>query len=145
MNLYTRIKNTNLYAKINSEQYKLFRQIIIYAFFGGFGAIIDIVGFKIFSTQFHIYYLVANVMSALCGLVVSFLLNTYFNFKAKTEKLKRFITFITIGMSGIVVSTIVLWTLSFIIKDKLISKVISSFIVAAYQFVLNKLITYRDK
>lgn len=146
MTIFTKIKNSKLYEKFNSQEFKLFRQIIIYVFFGGFGAIVDISIFKILtSTLLHSNILIANVISASCGIVVSFILNTFFNFKAKTKRMKRFVIFFSIGLSGIVLGTFVLWIFTHFIKDPLISKIMSALIVAAYQFVLNKLITYRDK
>lgn len=109
-------------------------------------AVIDFSSFLVLSTKFKVYILLANFIAMNLGMLVSFFLNTFFNFKKKDNLKKRFISFMTIGYSGILLSTIVILILNLIFKKHFVMvKLISIFIVAAYQFVLNKLFTFKEK
>lgn len=145
MNIILKFKNTKPYKKFISEEFKLFRQIFIYIFFGGLSTIIDIGIYSYLVHFLKISYLTSNAISASCGLITSFILNTFFNFKPKDDFFKRFILFIIIGISGILLSQMLLWLFHFISSNYIINKIISALIVAAYQFVLNKVITYKEK
>lgn len=145
MNIILKFKNTKPYKKFISEEFKLFRQIFIYIFFGGLSTIIDIGIYSYLVHFLKISYLTSNAISASCGLIASFILNTFFNFKPKDDFFKRFILFIIIGISGILLSQMLLWLFHFISSNYIINKIISALIVAAYQFVLNKVITYKEK
>lgn len=145
MNIILKFKNTKPYKKFISEEFKLFRQIFIYIFFGGLSTIIDIGIYSYLVHFLNISYLTSNAISSSCGLIASFILNTFFNFKPKDDFFKRFILFIIIGISGILLSQMLLWLFHFISSNYIINKIISALIVAAYQFVLNKVITYKEK
>lgn len=145
MNIILKFKNTKPYKKFISEEFKLFRQIFIYIFFGGLSTIIDIGIYSYLVHFLKISYLTSNAISSSCGLIASFILNTFFNFKPKDDFFKRFILFIIIGISGILLSQMLLWLFHFISSNYIINKIISALIVAAYQFVLNKVITYKEK
>lgn len=89
---------------------------------------------------------ISNFIGINVGITLSFLLNTFLNFKQKDHLLKKCISFFTVGYVGLCISMLIMFI--FVKKlecDELIVKVASIIIVAAIQFVLNKLITYRKK
>ena len=132
--------------KIFGKYYELIRQMFLYGLIGGLAAAIDFVLFFLLNDVLHLYWLVANFISVYTGVTVSFLLNTYFNFKKTDKLLKRGISFYAIGTVGMGLSELIMWLGVDVLNQKeIIVKLVSVFLVAAFQFVLNKLITYRSE
>ena len=132
--------------KIFGKYYELIRQMFLYGLIGGLAAAIDFVLFFLLNDVLHLYWLVANFISVYTGVTVSFLLNTYFNFKKTDKLLKRGISFYVIGTVGMGLSELIMWLGVDVLNQKeIIVKLVSVFLVAAFQFVLNKLITYRSE
>lgn len=101
------------------KQSSIIKQIILYGFIGALSSGLDLLIFTLF-TNIGINVYISNFISINVGIICSFFLNSYFNFKLTGGNVFHIGEFIT--------------------------KVISIFIVAAFQFVLNKLITFkRDK
>lgn len=131
--------------KIKKLDIVLLRQIFLYGIFGVIAAIVD---FALFIVGVHVFKMnlfVANLLGMVIGMVVSFILNTFLNFKKSDNLHKRFITFIMIGISGIILSEVIIFVLHILIRNESVIKIISQVIIAAYQFVLNKKITYKEK
>jgi len=122
----------------------LIRQIFLYALIGGLSASADSIMFVILR-HVNIYIYFANFLSINIGITLSFLLNTFFNFK-KTDRLKkRALSFYSIGYCGLLISMFILWLGTDILKvNEILVKLSSVVIVAMIQFVLNKFITYRE-
>ncbi len=125
-----------------AKMYVRFRELVLYGLIGGLCATID---FGIYTLLGQIMpYLWANIISVHCGIFCSFLLNRYFNFKVKDKPAQRFIIFYLIGLSGLGLSELLI----FLLSEKagwgyLIAKLFTVIVVALYQFVLNKFITFR--
>lgn len=120
-------------------------QLIRYCLIGVTGASLDAVLFWLM-TRAGVYYQLANFISVTCGIVNNFFLNAFFNFKTKNRLLRRFCSFYAIGMLGWGVSALLLWL--FIEKwglQPFTSKLMIIFIVTAFQFTLNKTITFARK
>lgn len=122
----------------------LFKQIFRYGIFGGLAVGVDFVIFFVLANIFKMNIFVSNFISMNCGMVFSFFMNTFFNFKQKDDLVKKFFKFAGIAYTGIVLSMIIIYILHLFMSSNLIIKLISAIIVAAYQFVLNKLITYNE-
>ena len=91
----------NLYAK--------FRNLILYGIIGSFTSFLDFCVFTVLSNHVGVYYLVANCISVLVGITTSFLLNRAYNFKVKDHTKRRFITFLTVGLCGLLLSNLILY------------------------------------
>lgn len=120
-----------------------FRNILLYGIIGSFTSFLD---FCVFSTlcYFDIHYIVANCLSVLVGITTSFLLNRSYNFKVKDHAKRRFVTFLTIGLCGLVLSNIILYLgIDMLYLDERIVKLLSILLVVGFQFVLNKFITFK--
>ena len=128
--------------KTIKELYDKFRELILYGIIGGFCAGLD---FGIYSLLgLWIPYLWANIISVHCGIFSSFLLNRQFNFKVKDKPTLRFILFYLVGLSGLVISEILVYILGEKLEwNYLIAKLLTVVVVALYQFILNKLITFK--
>ena len=121
-----------------------YRELILYGIIGGICATLDFVVFS--ALKRFIPYLIANVISVHVGIITSFCLNRKYNFKVEDKFVIRFFSFYLIGLSGLLISESILYYLTeiLLIKD-LVSKLFSIVIVALYQFLLNKFVTFKKK
>jgi putative flippase GtrA len=113
--------------------------LLRYGVIGGTSASFDFVIFAFLFNVVGINPIIANVFSTACGIVLSFYLNAYFNFKRKDKLWKRFALFFTVGMFGLILGSV----LVYIIHDRLgvdanIAKIISIPIVVLLQYIFNK-------
>ncbi|MDR0412128.1 MAG: GtrA family protein [Treponema sp.] len=121
----------------------LLRQVVLYGVFGCFSALVDILLFSLLSSFLNVTP--ANIISVHCGILCSFLLNTFFTFKVKNKMRRRIVIFFCVGYFGLLLSMLILWLgVEKLGVDKMRVKIVSVFIVAAVQFLLNKFITYRN-
>ncbi|MDP4291379.1 MAG: GtrA family protein [Bacteroidota bacterium] len=124
--------------------YNRFRQLILYGIIGGFCASLDFFIFYSLTTYLDVYYLIANVISVSAGITISFLLNRKYNFKVKDNALRRFMTFASIGLGGLLLSSVLLYFFFEILSlEKFLSKILSIILVVLLQFLLNKYITFK--
>lgn len=124
-------------------KYGKFRQLILYGIIGSFSAFLD---FLVYTALISIglFYIQANCISVLVGIGTSFLLNRHFNFKVKDAVLRRFVIFLVIGIAGLMLSNLILYScIEWLDWDKLLSKLLSIVLVALFQFILNKYITFK--
>ena len=85
----------------------------------------------------------ANALSVTTGIAISFSLNRKYNFKKEDKILRRALFFFSIGLVGLGLSQMILWIGDLLGYRTLLVKFCSIFIVAAFQFLLNKTITFR--
>lgn len=132
-----------LYLGKYSFKNPLLKEIFLYGMIGGVSSLIDSGFYYIFTRNFSLNELQANFISVNIGITISFLLNTFYNFR-KTNKIRtRALSFYAVGYFGLVLSTLFLYVgVQIFEANDLVVKIISIFIVAAVQFILNKLITY---
>lgn len=116
----------------------LARQLVLYAIFGGAGAATDLIVYlSLVGTGTR--PVVANVFSVCCGISVSFLLNSRFNFRKTDRTTLRLVRFFSVGLSGLAVSTLLLAVLThqFDVAPQL-AKVVTIPPVVALQFLANR-------
>lgn len=133
------------YKKVRSKVDKeLVRHFVLYGFIGATSATIDFLVFYLLVDNLQFYSQLGNIISINCGIVTSFLLNRNFNFKTKDNTLKRFFSFYSVGILGLLISAAILFVGDDVFKfQPLYVKLFSIFIVAGIQFVLNKLVTFK--
>ena len=128
-------------AKIK-DLYFRFRELILYGIIGGSCAALDFGLYTLLGLW--IPYLWANVISVHAGIICSFLLNRQYNFKVKDRPARRFAFFYLIGLSGLGLSELIIYLLAKKMGwDYILTKLLTVVVVALYQFVLNKFITFR--
>lgn len=121
-----------------------FRNLILYGIIGGFSATVDFLVYYLLTSYFEVFYLFANIISVTIGVIISFTLNKNFNFKVKDKIFKRFLIFVSVGFSGLLLSSALL-SLFINILDLIISKFLSIIFVVIIQFFLNKFITFKKE
>lgn len=124
--------------------YNKFRHLILYGIIGSFSSGLDFVIYTILIRSLGIHYLVANCISVLCGISTSFILNRNYNFKVKDHPRRRFSIFLIVGLSGLLLSNIILYIcINTFAMGKVISKLLSIVLVVFFQFLVNKYLTFR--
>ena len=124
---------------------KIIKQLISYGIIGGISSGLD---FLICALLMHLglNQYIANFISVNMGIACSFIFNSLITFKMTDKKLIRGIKFFLVGYCGLALSMLIMFVGTDMMKiNEIIVKLISIFIVALFQFVLNKLITFRGK
>ena len=135
------MRKDNVLALVRSL-WTRFRELILYGLIGGFCAALDFGVYTLLGLW--IPYLWANVISVHCGIFTSFFLNRSLNFKVKDKAPLRFTIFYLVGLSGLALSEGLIWLLaSQFAWNPILAKLLTVFIVALYQFLLNKFITFK--
>ena len=126
------------------ESNALVRQIALYGVIGFLAAVVDFSMFSLINAHSLISSRVlSNIISSTTGFCVSFSLNTYFNFRKTDKIIKRFLSYLAICVVGISISSSVIYALQWYMTLSLL-KVLCIAVVAVIQFILNKLITFRN-
>ena len=129
---------------IISSIFTTYRELILYAIIGGLSAGLDFGIYYLLTTFLSIYYLVANVISISFGISLSFFLNRKYNFQVTDYLIRRFIVFVSIGLVGMVISSLLLYFfIEVIYLETLVSKLLSIILVVILQFLMNKFITFK--
>lgn len=127
------------------DLYSRFRNLILYGIIGGFCVALDFCVYTALCYFDIMPYLGANIISIHVGIFTSFILNRSFNFKVKDKTSQRFLSFYTVGLTGLGISELMLYLMVTIGgMNELLCKLISIVIVALIQFILNKYITFKQ-
>jgi putative flippase GtrA len=121
---------------------RLIRQIFLYGVIGGGSALLDFLLFTLMYKQFGMNEYLANGISVHTGIAMSFILNRKFNFKKTDRVLFRAVSFYLTGLFGLGLSQCLLWLGGILLLSVVTVKFASVFIVAAVQFVINKVVTF---
>ncbi len=146
-----------------------YKNFILYGIIGGFCSSLDFF-ITVILNEIGINSLISNIIGVFTGITVSFFLNAYLNFKQTDKLLERALKFYTVGFLGLLLSLLILilgdalWgyhkPITFFgismgtnnieaISDNsydwhfIIVKFISIFVVALFQFFLNKFVTFK--
>lgn len=121
-----------------------FRQLILYGIIGSFSASLDFCVYTLLIIYVGFPYLFANFCSVLIGIACSFCLNRNYNFKVKDRVKSRFVLFLTVGLCGLLLSNLILYVcVEELTINKMFSKFLSIVLVVIFQFLANKMITFR--
>lgn len=135
---------TQLVLRLRKQEI-LLRQMLLYGLIGGLSSCIDSGAYYILTRLYSLNEFSANFVSVNIGITISFILNTFYNFKMTSRLGRRAISFYSVGYMGLILSTFILYFGIHVIEiNDLLVKIVSVFLVALFQFVLNKLITYKS-
>lgn len=117
-----------------------------YALVGVVGLVVDMGLFYVFYEILHINYIVSNLMSSSLAVVNNFILNSIFTFKVKNKLFYRFISFFSIALAGMALSSAMLAVMiDGMHLNSMVSKAISVFFVALIQYFVNKKLTFSER
>jgi putative flippase GtrA len=116
-------------------------QLFSYLTLGSIGAAIDSIIFLALSNSMF-DPISANIISTLIGILTSYILNARFTFR-QSWSLRNSISFITVGLIGLLLSTLLIWFLiSILHMSTFYGKMITLPVVAILQYTLNKKYTF---
>lgn len=122
-----------------------FRSLILYGIIGSFSAAIDFAVYSFLVSICDMNYLISNCISVFAGISTSFHLNRKYNFKVKDHVRQRFMVFLAVGLSGLLLSDLILYfCIDLMHMDKYISKLLSIVLVVFFQFIANSNLTFKQ-
>jgi putative flippase GtrA len=121
------------------------RQLLIYGIIGVSGATLDFVGYIILYKYFHIAPPIASFLSVTVGITNNYILNSRFNFKVNDNHFKRFLNFYTIGLTGAVLSAVLIAALQHFGVGPTLAKVLTIPPIVLGQYIFNKRISFGKK
>jgi putative flippase GtrA len=120
------------------------KQLITYAFFGGFGVLSDV---SLYSALvlLNVNYQIANTAGYFTGTMISFFLNRSYTFKVKDKIFIRMFKFFSVAFVGYISSVALLYILIDVMHmNEIAAKFLTLFFVLLIQYTLNKKITFKE-
>lgn len=133
---------------LKSKNDKTLIQLFRYIFVGGAAFVVDFSALYILTDLFGIHYLVSAAVAFLLGLTTNyFLCNIWvFNIRALTNKWLEFGIFSLIGVIGLVMNEVIIWTFTEHVRfHYMASKVVSAAVVFFWNFFARKYSLYNKK
>lgn len=130
--------------KLTLMRFPTLYHLVIYGFFGVIAACLE---YGTFSALLYFSVVkfpeVANICGAVVGFLFTFVMNTFLNFKKKDKLAQRFSSYFLICFGGMIVSTLSVNLLKNVVNVYVL-KLFLLVVVSLIQFILNKIITYKD-
>ena len=127
----------------NNVKNTLFKQLLSYGIIGCISSGTDAILFALFVYSLHTPELTVNVFTVCVGITISFFLNRKFTFKLKDHTSRRYMRFFAVGICGLLLSELIIWAGSAANIETVMTKLASIIIVAIFQFILNKTVSFR--
>ena len=120
------------------------KNLVLYGIFGLSAAVLDYSIFFVLTRFEIIAPEIASLSGNIVGFLFTFFCNTFFNFKKHTHILFRFISYLSITIGGMTLSTLLIHYAKNAMNVYILKAVLVLFVIPVIQFILNKKITYRD-
>jgi len=117
-------------------------QFLRYLFVGGTAAVVNIGSLYILKEWCHLYYLLANCLGFLLGLITNYILSKLLVFTKENEmgKIAEFLSYALIGVIGLGFDTLFVWLFTDILLFYyMLSKIIATILVFIWNFTARKL------
>lgn len=121
------------------------RQFFWYSIIGFSGVTLDFLVFYFLNHELGIHHQVANLASVSIGITNNFILNAFFNFRMTDRLFTRYLKFLTVGLLGLLLSSILLYVQIDVFSIRpLIAKIVTIGFVVVIQFTLNKKFSFKQ-
>ena len=121
-----------------------YKQFIIYSIIGVTGASLDFIIYALLTEKLEIDNVLANVISTTFGIIDTFVLNLLFDFKVKDNLGKRFVTYYLVGLSGLLLSSAIIYIFVDLLEfNNLVVKLVSIIFVVMLQYNFNKRVSFK--
>ena len=126
-----------------NKRHNLLKEIFLYGIIGSFSAGLDsVIFFLLRKATIHLYF--SNFIGINAGILTSFILNAFINFKTTDRLLRRAVRFFSVGYIGLLLSMVIIFFgVEVLGYREIIIKIFSVIIIAVFQFTLNKIFTFR--
>lgn len=117
-----------------------------YALVGMVGLVVDMGLFYFFHEVLNWNYILSNILSSSLAVVNNFILNSIFTFKVKDKLFYRFVSFYSIALAGMALSSgLLIVMIDGMHMNSMIAKAIAVFFVAMIQYYVNKKLTFSER
>lgn len=121
------------------------KHFIYYILIGASATLVDTSIFYVLNEFAGFSIILSNCISLTIGILLSFYLNSHFNFRKKNRFLRRLLFFSVILLFGMLIGTSILYVMVNTAGiNKIASKVISVIVTGVFQYLFNSRITFRD-
>ena len=119
----------------------LIKQILKFVVVGGLAFLIDYGIYTLLISAFHVYYIIASVISFTLSVIFNYILSIKLVFDVKKKQgPKEFIIFVILSVIGLILNSLILYlSVELMQIHKLIAKIIATFIVMIYNFITRKI------
>lgn len=121
-------------------------QLIKSLFVGGVATLVDMGILFVFSKVLGIYYMTGAVIGYIIGLIVNYILSTYwvFNRRSLDNSKLEFTVFAVIAIIGLGLNLLIIWVMHEAFGvDEMIGKVVSTILVYIWNFIARKVVLYK--
>lgn len=124
--------------------------IINYIFFGVLTTGVNLLVFWLANSQFHLYYLFANLIAWFFSVIFAFFTNKYFVFKSSTKRfiffIKEFFLFLWMRvLSGIFDMGSMFIMVSVMKIDSDIAKILTQFVIVILNYTFSKVVIFKER
>lgn len=130
------------HRKNQKGKHVLFQQVVSYGIIGALSSGLDAGIFYLLSHHSHATPYSVNIISIHCGILCSFFLNRTFTFRMGDHIWWRLALFYAAGLLGLFISQLLLLAGTLLEQDPFLVKLCSIVVVAAVQFLLNRVIAF---
>lgn len=128
--------------KADGRKYiKVIRQGITYGFVGILNTGVDFVAFILLTHFLSVYFLLAQTLSYGAGTLNSYLWNSKITFSESEKSKTRFLKFVILNVSVLLITLGVMHTLQFL--PLYVNKLVSTVVGLAFNFVLSKIWVFK--
>ena len=131
--------------KFDSKQLK---DLFLYLIVGGLATIVEWAAFWVFSTPLHIQYLVATAMAFVLSTFANWVFGRLLVFKdpGGQSLARELVSIYLASVVGLILNLIIMYIMvHFLSIHEMISKMTATVLVFAYNFLIRKLVIYRNK
>lgn len=123
------------------------REVSAYLIFGVLTTLLNIISFYIFNNLLNIDYLIANIISWFLSIIFAYITNKNYVFKNnKEDNFKTFILFISSRLTTLLLDMLFMILLIEKIQiSEINSKIIVQIMVVVINYLLSKLIVFKDR
>lgn len=123
------------------------KEVSAYLIFGVLTTLVNIISFYIFNNLLNIDYLIANIISWFLSIIFAYITNKNYVFKNhKEDNFKTFILFISSRLTTLLLDMLFMILLIEKIQiSEINSKIIVQIMVVVINYLLSKLIVFKDR
>lgn len=114
-----------------------------YLIIGLIASFIDFLSFN-YLIKLKIPIYISNLISIITGIAISFILNIKFNYKLKNNFIERFKYFVITCICGVLLGTLLIYIFKYLFIPLYISKLLSMFVVASFQFLIANFFVFNE-
>lgn len=123
------------------------KEIIMYLIFGVLTTVVNIVVYYLFSNIIHMNYLFSNAMAWFLSVLFAYITNRKYVFNSNSEQIfKEALSFFSSRLATGLLDMFLMWFLvNFNLLNDVLSKIVVNVIVVILNYILSKLIVFKNK